>query len=76
MTRLIIDAGQIRAFGEAVFKHASDGQIISLRTFEDGKNEQSLNIHPVPINGGGIGQGWRVRCPNCGGGHRLDWHCA
>ena len=48
-------ADQIRAFAAGIFRHASDGVIISLRIFAEGdKGEKPLAIQGIPINGGGL----------------------
>src|SRR3954465_12930017 len=48
-------ADQIRAFAAGIFRHASDGVIISLRIFAEGdKSEKPLAIQGIPINGGGL----------------------
>ena len=54
MTRREIDPEQIASFVDAIFRHASDGQIVSLRTFEDCGGSKPLNIHAVEINGAGL----------------------
>src|SRR4051794_21701986 len=55
MTRLLIDAEQTRTFVTAIFKYSSDNQIVSLRTFPDGiQNQAALQINPVKINGAGL----------------------
>ena len=54
MTRREVDPAQIASFVDAIFRHASDGQIISLRTFEDCGGSKPLSIHPVEVNGAGL----------------------
>jgi hypothetical protein len=54
MTRLIADAGEIGEFAKAVFPYASDGAVISLRTFDDGGSDRPLSILPVRLNGVGL----------------------
>ncbi|MCC2653337.1 MAG: hypothetical protein K0Q60_3503 [Microvirga sp.] len=54
MTRLIVDAGQIREFVQALFAYASDSTIISLRTFDDGGSDRPLRTRAVRLNGGGL----------------------
>jgi hypothetical protein len=53
MTRLIIDENEIRAFADGVFRHASAGQFISIRIFDDG-GSKPLAIQGVRINGDGL----------------------
>ena len=54
MTRREIDPEQIASFADAIFRHASQGQVVSLRTFEDGGSSKPLSIHAVEINGAGL----------------------
>src|SRR5688572_14924526 len=54
MTRREIDPEQIANFVDAIFRHASAGQFVSLRTFEDCGGSKPLNIHAVEVNGAGL----------------------
>lgn len=49
-----IDAEQIRIFANAMFRYASDGQFIALRTFDEVKGQRPIELHAVRINDGGI----------------------
>src|SRR4051812_38034858 len=49
------NADDIRTFAAGIFCHASDGQIVSLRTFPEGDgNAKALSIQGVKINGAGL----------------------
>src|SRR4051794_7060826 len=49
-----IDELQIQTFAAGVFKYASDGQTVSLRTFRDDGDGPPLSILSVTINGEGL----------------------
>jgi len=54
MSRLLVDADQIRTFS-TLLRHAVEGQFISLRTFDDNKNgDKALTVEAVEINGAGL----------------------
>src|SRR4051812_27448026 len=53
MTSLDVDRDQIACFVSAMFKHASDGQKISVRSFIEG-TQKTDTIESVAINGGGL----------------------
>src|SRR4051812_13889825 len=54
MTRLLVDAEQIREFAQGMFAYASDDAVISLRVFADAGGNHPLNIQFVRLNGEGL----------------------
>lgn len=54
MTPLSIDRGALETFAGAIFRYATDGNFISLRSFLDMRDGPPFNIRSVKLNGGGL----------------------
>jgi hypothetical protein len=54
MSERTIDREEIAKFVQGAFTYASEGVVISLRTFDDGGGDHPLSIKPIRLNGGGL----------------------
>jgi hypothetical protein len=51
---LKVDRGQIEAFTDAMFRYASQGQTIAIRSFLEGDTKRLFSAKPVKVNGAGL----------------------